>query len=152
MAGRKPKPTAMKLVKGTLRSSRTNPDEPKLQCCLPPCPPHLTDLAKDEYNRLGRKLVKAGIMTALDEIALAALCQSWAQYIEATEDIEKNGLSTPGATGADKLNPSVTAANVFLTTVRSLLAEFGMTPASRSRIAAAPAENLEGEEWARFIK
>jgi hypothetical protein len=46
MAGRKPLPTHLKLVKGTARSHRLNKKEPKLPLVAPEPPDHLDERAK----------------------------------------------------------------------------------------------------------
>jgi len=50
------------------------------------------------------------------------------------------------------LNPYLIAANQALKKVRALLAEFGMTPGSRSRISAATAMEETDNEWAKLLK
>ena len=42
MAGRKPLPTHLKMVRGTLQKCRMNPDEPTPDPEIPDAPPHLS--------------------------------------------------------------------------------------------------------------
>jgi P27 family predicted phage terminase small subunit len=150
-AGRKPKPTRMKVVQGTFRKDRTSLNEPKLKVQLPPCPDFLEGKARQEYFRIGRKLERIGVLTEVDELALVSLCQSWAEYIEATEQARKTGMLVKSPSGYPIVNPYVTLANQALKRVRSFLTEFGMTPSSRSRINATPDETGGDNPWKAFI-
>jgi phage terminase small subunit len=59
-AGRKPKPTALKLIQGTYRADRANPSEPKPRAVIPPCPKFLQGVARKQYQVTARKLVEMG--------------------------------------------------------------------------------------------
>ena len=87
-------------------------------------------------------------MTELDDMALSMLCQGWHEYLDATDQVRKSGILVKSPNGFPVLNPYLTVANQALKKVRSLLAEFGMTPSSRTRLQVrAPAE---ADEWADF--
>jgi phage terminase small subunit len=83
--GRKPKPTALKLIQGTYRPDRANPNEPNPRPGIPPCPKFLQGEARKQYNRMAKKLARIGLMTELDDMALSMLCQGWSEYLEATD-------------------------------------------------------------------
>ena len=146
-AGRKPKPTRMKVVQGTFRKDRANPGEPKPKRQLPPCPDFLKGTARQEYFRIGRKLERIGVLTEIDDLALIGLCQSWAEYLEATEQASKTGMLVKSPSGYPIFNPYVTLANQALKRVKSFLTEFGMTPSSRTRVMAAPGESEVDNPW-----
>ena len=150
-AGRKPKPTQMKVLQGTFRKDRANPAEPKPKKEMPPCPDFLEGMARKEYFRIGRKLERIGVLTEVDDLALIGLCQSWAEYLEATEQVRKTGMLVKAPSGYPILNPYVTLANQALKRVKAFLTEFGMTPSSRTRIAAAPADDSGANEWKDFL-
>ena len=146
-AGRKPKPTQLKVVQGTFRRDRANPSEPKPRKQLPPCPDFLEGTARKEYFRIGRKLQRIGVLTEVDDLALIGLCQSWAEYVEATEQVRKTGMLVKSPSGYPIFNPYVVLANQALKRVKAFLTEFGMTPSSRSRIIAGPADDSGADEW-----
>jgi P27 family predicted phage terminase small subunit len=135
-AGRKPKPTNLKLIQGTYRSDRANPSEPRPRIAIPPCPKFLQVEARKLFKETAAKLARIGLMTELDDMALSMLCQSWQEYLEATEQVRKTGILVKSPNGLPVLNPYLTVANQALKNVRSLLAEFGLTPSSRSRLSA----------------
>ena len=149
--GRKPKPTALKVIQGTYRPDRANPSEPKPRAVIPPCPKFLQGDARKQYRKTAKKLARIGLITELDDMALAMMCQAWAEYLEATEQVKKSGMLVKSPNGFPVLNPYLIAANQALKKVRSLLAEFGMTPGSRSRIQAAAVEEPD-DEWMKLLK
>jgi len=148
-AGRKPKPTALKVIQGTYRPDRANPSEPQPRTTIPPCPKFLQGEARETYRKLAKKLARIGLLTEIDEMALAMLCQSWAEYLEASEKLRETGMLVKSPNGFPMMNPYLVIANTAVKKVRALLTEFGMSPSSRSRINAAGASAAAdpGGEW-----
>lgn len=68
--GRKPKPTALKVLEGNPGHRPLNKKEPMLKGRLPRCPDWLEDDAKKEWKRLGKVLAEMGMLTNLDMMAL----------------------------------------------------------------------------------
>lgn len=143
--GRRPKPTALKLLTGADKKhpERLNDREPRLEPGLPPAPRELTPRAKREWRRLGRLLLAANIPTELDALALGALCQSYARWIEAQEAIARTGLLVRGDKGIPRINPLLAISRDCQAEYTRLLTEFGMTPSSRSRIRVEKAEEVD---------
>ncbi|MEP2029270.1 MAG: phage terminase small subunit P27 family [Paracoccaceae bacterium] len=145
MRGRKPKPTQLKLITGTLRKSRTNKNEIRPDVVRPDPPDHLSHQAKIEWDRIVGNLFSLGIMTALDRGALAAYCQAYGRWVQAERALarfSKNDAATFGimlktSHGNAIVNPLVSAANKAQADMVRYAAEFGMTPSSRSRVSAA---------------
>src|SRR5512142_2510195 len=150
--GRKPKPTNLKLIQGTYRVDRANPSEPKPRAVIPPCPKFLQGEARKQYQKTAKKLARIGLMTELDDMALAMLCQGWQEYLDNTEQVKKSGMLVKSPNGFPILNPYLIAANQALKKVRALLTEFGMTPGSRSRIHAAETSEDSNDEWSKLLK
>lgn len=134
MAGRRPKPTALKIAEGNPGKRPLNLNEPQFGG-LPKCPPHLNKNAKAEWRRISKELAAIGLLAAVDRAALAAYCASWARWIDAEESIQKFGtvIKSPKS-GYPIQNPYVSISNTSLDLMRKFLIEFGLTPASRSRI------------------
>ncbi len=151
-AGRKPKSTNLKLIQGTYRPDRANPSEPKPRAVIPPCPKFLQGEARKQYQKTAKKLARIGLMTELDDMALAMLCQAWQEYLDNTEQVKKSGILVKSPNGFPVLNPYLIAANQAIKKVRALLAEFGMTPGSRSRIHAAAGADEGDDEWSKLLK
>jgi phage terminase small subunit len=69
MRGRKPTPTALKLVAGNPGKRPLNRHEPKPVTAIPTCPAHLMPTAKTEWKRLARYLHDLGVISELDRAA-----------------------------------------------------------------------------------
>lgn len=138
--GPAPKPTALKELAGNPGKRALPAHEPKPRVKVPPCPKWLTGEARAEYRRVGRQLVQLRVMTEIDRTALAAYAHQYQKWLEAEAVVERQGAVLIGEKGGSYINPWQSIANMALKNMRSLLAEFGMTPASRTRVTAAPDE------------
>jgi P27 family predicted phage terminase small subunit len=143
--GRKPKPTHLKLITGNLRPSRVNPREPRLEPMLPAPPAELIPEARAEWDRLAKRLLAAGLLTAVDGAVFACYCQSfgrWQQAEQALAQMAKDDpgsdLVTTGKGGNSIQNPLVGIARRAAADCVRYAAEFGMTPSARSRVWANP--------------
>src|SRR5262245_35527103 len=99
MRGRPPLPTHLKVVRGTLRNSRVNPNEPEATPCLPSPPGFLDNRAVEEWHRVAPDLYRLGLLSELDVGPLAAYCQSFSRWCEA-EDLIAGMATKDGTTGA----------------------------------------------------
>jgi len=151
-AGRKPKPTALKLVTGNPGHRPLNRKEPKPEAAIPECPEFVQGEARKTWHKVARKLHRIGLLTEIDDMALAVLCQSWAEYLEASAKLRETGMLVKSPNGYPMMNPYLAIANQAVKKVRSLLAEFGMSPSSRSRIAAAGNAPSGGGEWMELLE
>jgi len=115
-----------------------NQDEPKPRPRLPRSPAHLSDTAKAEWRRLGHILVAMGVMTEADGGALALLCTSWSRWLEAEEQLRRYGIVIKSPSGYPIQSPYLSIARQSMAELHSLLSEFGLTPAGRSRVTAVP--------------
>lgn len=75
-----------------------------------------------------------GILTIIDEMAFAGLCQNYAIYIETEKYLEENGRVMKTKGGAIKARPEVYISKNALNFVKAFAIEFGLTPSSRSKI------------------
>lgn len=150
--GPTPKPSAMKALEGNPGKRALNKLEPKLDLKMPSCPKHLSPEAKKEWRRISKELIAVGLLTLVDRAALAAYCQTWARWVEAEEKINTPGFETVCSTdkGYEHVNPWVQVSNSALKQMKAFLTEFGLTPASRSRIVVAqPKEEDPFDEFLR---
>jgi P27 family predicted phage terminase small subunit len=149
MAGRKPLPTTLKKLKGNPGCRPLNENEPQ-PTGIPSCPRHLSKTARIEWRRIAKELLACGLLTSVDRAALAGYCESWARYVEASENVQKFGTVIKSPNGYPILSPYVSICNTALREMRAFLTEFGMTPASRSRISVTPPQNKQADEWSYF--
>lgn len=154
-SGRRPAPTAVKKLRGTLRSNRINNLEP-----FPPPPPPTIDqppielngdrVAIDEWARVVPMLRKIGIITEAEKSALIAMCQQWSRYVDAHNTIRSSGMVIEGDKGPI-VSPYIAIADKALTHCQKLWIELGLTPSGRSRIHALPDAEPKQSKWAGLL-
>jgi len=144
--GRKPKPIAEKLAEGNPGKRRLNSAAPNLKPALPEPPASLTAAAKAEWARLSQELFDAGLLTNVDRDALATYCEFWADWVDARSHIDvPGGKVFITEKGYQQQSPWVGMANKAAANMLRIAAEFGLTPASRARLAVAPPKTEEDE-------
>ena len=79
--GRKPKPTAVKVLEGNPGKRSLNTNEPKPVKKAPRCPAWLEDEAKKEWKRMAKQMEQLGILTEIDMAAFAGYCQAYARLL-----------------------------------------------------------------------
>ena len=138
-AGPRPLPTELKLLRGTYRSERAAEHQPMPATRVPPCPAHILGEARREWKRTGKLLRDMGLISDLDRSAFAAYCQAWARWVEAEEKLREFGVVIVNkAKGEMYPSPFWKVSEQAVSQMRMFLVEFGMTPASRTRVTAVP--------------
>jgi P27 family predicted phage terminase small subunit len=133
--GPRPKPTAIRIAEGNRSRRPLNDREPKPCAVRPRMPKHLDKAAQREWRRLAPMLERMGVLTEADGIALANLCVDCSILQQAQESLSKTGLlSKSGRSGLIHQSPLLNIIAITTDRVTRGLREFGLTPASRSRI------------------
>jgi P27 family predicted phage terminase small subunit len=155
MAGRTPKPTALKLLQGNPGRRPINESEPKPEAGVPAMPDYLDAAAQAEWDRLIPILTKMRVLTVADGAELALYCQTHSRLLEAEEEITRLGVTLEEAITRDrgdgsdpkvigykyKKNPAVTVRTECIKMLRAFLSDFGLSPAARTRVHAAPTDD-----------
>ena len=144
MKGRKRKPNAIRELQGNA-GRRALPDEPRVRSGVPSCPRHLTGEARTEWERIVPELQVADLLKHVDRAALAAYCACYGRWCQAEEEIEQHGMLYE-ANELKKVNPAVRIAQDSLSLMKGFLVEFGLTPASRSKVAGEPVKTTDPME------
>lgn len=146
-AGPKPMPTALKIATGN-RGKRPLPErEPQPTVALPVEPPDwLDDYAKECWARLHANLTELGLSARCDTDAAAAYCQTYSVWRMATQSLCDDGLLFERGNGAIAARPEVAIANTAVGTLLKYQAEFGLTPAARTRVSVPNAKKQEGKD------
>lgn len=140
--GPSPTPSRLQELRGNPGKRAINRHEPK-PAIGAVCPSWLSKLAKIEWKRIAPELERLGLLTMVDQTALASYCQAHAELIEATKRLDKDGriidIPVYNKTGEEvgsiqKQHPAVKLQRDAFTRVKQFLAEFGLTPASRARL------------------
>lgn len=132
--GPKPKPTALKKLAGNPGKRKLNRREPRPAAGTPACPAWLGAAARDEWRRVVPHLEQLGILTELDQAALACYCQAVDDAADARKQIEKEGTTFTTEKGYVGKHPAVSRFAEACARIKQFSAEFGFTPSSRSRI------------------
>jgi len=137
--GPPPKPTALRILAGNPSRRPLNANEPKPRQAIPRCPSWLDDEAKRQWNRTASQLRDMGVLTIVDADALANYCDSWSRWKRAVLFLQKNGDVFTCRDEFGKLRhiqqwPQVGIAKALLAVLNQYQQEFGLTPASRSRV------------------
>jgi P27 family predicted phage terminase small subunit len=146
MAGRRPKPSNLRLLQGNPGKRALNANEPKPAQVAPNPPEHLSETALKEWSRMSEQLLRLGLLTVADRAAFAAYCTIYARWVDAEESLKKTGPVVRAPSGFPILSPYYTVANQSLQQMRAYLIEFGLTPASRSRISVGQNESNDPME------
>lgn len=134
--GRKPKPTALKMLEGNPGKRKLNTKEPVPEKKVPKCPSWLEDEAKKEWRRMVKVLGPMGLLTEMDMTAFAGYCQAYARWKAAEEFITQHGDMVRTPNGYLQQVPQVSIAQTNQKIMLKFAEQFGLTPSARSRIAA----------------
>lgn len=157
--GPKTTPPALQLVrgdprdrgKGRLAALLDETIRPKVE--IPDAPKTLSKEAREEWERITPHLASLGLVSQLDRAALAAYCTAWGDYewaekrIEQLNKLARQADDKTGDAGRIGKTPSgymqisvqMQIRNRALEFMAKFLAEFGMSPASRTRVT--PSDN-----------
>ena len=147
MAGRPPKPTALKAIEGNKGKRGANTAEPEFDLVSDLDPPwHLDDGAQEVWRELAFMLRKAQVFTVADKIALELLCNTIAdiRLVRARRG-DEFVIKSP-KTGSEMLAQHLVAEQMLVKRAEALLAKFGMDPASRSKVMVNPQLGLFGDD------
>ena len=137
MSGPAPLPTKIHQLHGNPSGKTFRKDEPAPPVKIPKPPIKLGKIARRQWKYIVPLLEELGVLAAIDGAALAAYCQTFQQWsdLEAivveddkldTDDEKKLSLRDRLSVGRSLIQ--------IRNQMRMMLAEFGMTPASRSRV------------------
>ena len=135
-------PTALKVVRGTVRPERANPAEPKPKRMQlnahPPAWLDLSPLAHKAWHDVARVLRGMGVATTADPLAIGLLCDALAEYVTARAVVREQGLTYEAMTAhgdvSVRARPEVAMAADAWRRARLLLNDYGLTAASRPKV------------------
>jgi P27 family predicted phage terminase small subunit len=134
----RPKPTALKKLLGNPGKRKIADSEPKPAAGVPEMPT-LSRAAAAEWKRIVPLLMSLGILTVADGPALAIYCAAFARWQQAERQLARS----PNL-ASDKARRLFSIAEKSMKLAKSVLIEFGLTPASRPRLASNLGQNNAG--------
>jgi P27 family predicted phage terminase small subunit len=146
MSGPARKPLALVRIEGNpgRRKLPKAHEEIRVAPVAPDCPDWLEAAAKKEWARVAPLLTALGLLGKIDQVALAAYCQSYARWVAAEKVLTKKGTTIKMESGYGQIRPEVTVARQYLDKVKSFCALFGMSPSDRARMSI-PGKSDKGE-------
>lgn len=104
---------------------------------MPECPEHLDEIAKIEWWHITGILQEMGLLTKCDCSALEIYCHTYSEWRKACDEVAKYGavlVQRRGEIVEAKRNPHDVIREKSAASCVRLLAEFGLTPSSRSQV------------------
>ncbi|CAI0854032.1 phage terminase small subunit P27 family [Serratia fonticola] len=162
MSGPPKTPTHLRLVRGNPSKRAINKNEPKPPTGVPPTPKHFDKQGKYWFKRMAEELDALGVMSQLDGRALELLVEAYTEYRHHCDTLDREGYTYAVYSEDDgderkdreirmiKPHPAAMMKADAWKRIRAMLAEFGMTPASRSKVNATAPDAVD--PLADFLK
>lgn len=141
-----PKPTALRVLEGNPGHRTLNINEPRPRRIVPKPPSTLSDEAKVLWKELAPTLFRTNLLTEIDGMALAKLCEIEVLYRKAKAVLDSKGLVVVTPSGYKQIRPEVSVVNRMIEMSLRYYAQFGMTPAARARISVKIEDEGEDDE------
>lgn len=148
--GPAPTPTRLKEVRGNPGKRKISKLEPKPQPIAPEIPAWMDPenynqeqckeigvlkFAKEYWEQEAEKLERLGLFSEIDQGTFAGICLNYGKWVHAELMVIKHGSAVKmKGSGYIQQHPYVSIANSAYKEYRLSAAEFGLTPASRTRI------------------
>jgi len=145
--GRKPNPTALKLVTGNPGKRPLNENEPKAKSGIPEMPEWIApfELAVKNWDHESKILDDMGIMTEADAGVLAVRSFLYSQMVELSRDIKTEGSVLEEEGRDPKHNPKQKQFESIIKEYRTLGSLLGLDPSSRSKLSVGKVDG--GNDW-----
>ena len=150
--GRTAAPAPLRLLNGRSdgrdSGGRVVAPAPDFRRIAPNPPTWLSREAKAEWKRVVPGLTRLDLLKSEDRAALTVYCETWARWVTATRDIQRNGFTVENTStrkdGTESTwvtkNPAVAVAETAASQLRSFAQEFGLTPSAESKVTRRPAD------------
>ena len=145
--GRKPKPSAVRVLEG-------NPGHRPINASEPVCtgkavrPKWLVGEGKKFWDNYAGEAEAMGILTAVDGPLFAAMAEHWGEYVRACRATKRTGFKAHNK--HDQISPLLTWKKQALATYLVLATEFGFTPSARCRLSL-PVRSEEDDKDKEFL-
>ena len=157
--GPKKTPTAVKRARGTYRADRDAGVE--VNAGEPPMPSWLSDTAEKLWRELAPQLVRENLLTPIDGLVFALLCDTWGTFQTCHEwlDGDPEKMFTAAVTidkegeeheGSVYQHPIVSIWHKSRNDLLRLSREFGLTPSARSGMRIGANDDAEDDPLAKL--
>ncbi|MFF5451868.1 phage terminase small subunit P27 family [Streptomyces sp. NPDC012950] len=136
--GRTARPAGLKLIEGRAAGrdsgGRKVNSGPEFKRVPPTAPEWLSPEAAAEWERVLPELSRLDLVKEQDRAALAAYCEAWATFREATETVQREGMTIEAKQGT-LAHPAVAIARAAGRELRAWASHFGLTPSTEQALA-----------------
>ncbi|WP_392552914.1 phage terminase small subunit P27 family [Orbus wheelerorum] len=150
MPGPAKTPTHINNLKGNPGKRGKNKNEPQPKKAIPNAPRHLKKLPKYWFNVIADELDCIGVLTKIDGKALELLVEAYAEYRHHCGVLDKEDYTYRTSEGLIKAHPAAAMKADAWKRIKTMLAEFGMTPSSRSKVSVTNKDEFDPLE--EFLK
>ena len=152
--GRKKTSDLEKKLRGTDQPCRMEASVPAVAPAMDVLPKvKLKGTAKKIYTVVGTELMSKGLLDMVSMDLVVSYCREMALYQDMMHALDKEGytvfVETKNGT-VEQVNPKRKIAESALDKAKSIAAEFGISPASRARVAAMIAGVQRKDDFAEF--
>ena len=145
MPGPPKNPSSLRVLRGSPGKRPVNKNEPLGTRGVPKCPAWLTAPARKAWKEMGALLDGMRVINLEDKVALELLCHTYSIWLRANKVINRRGKEG-GLTYKCKTEhgerflarPEVAIEADSWRRIKSMLGEFGLTPAARTKVKASP--------------
>lgn len=150
MGSRGPQPTPTQtLIDRNSRKLYGRKAEPVDPVVAPEMPQGLNPVAAQYWALTVPRLVARRTICELDFGKLVGMCRWWAHYCHHDDALEELELSGKGWEGSSSSHP-MKLSHLAWTAYAAIAYEFGLSPSSKTRVQASPAEKAENDK-SRFF-
>lgn len=132
------KPAALKLVTGRSpgkdAGGRPVKTPPAFRRIPPTAPAWLSPEAATEWERVVPELRRLDLLKEVDGPALAAYCETWAEFVAATRELQAWGRLTIEAKQGEIPHPAVAIRRNAGRELRAWAGQFGLTPVAEQAL------------------
>lgn len=114
------------------------------------CPDWVSKGAKEFWETIVPTLKERKVVGQTDYPALVILCQSWAEFQDATKVLAREGRYYEGPNGAQCAHPAVRMQMNAMKAVNAFMEKFGLQPTTRARLPIQQAESKDGDNYSEF--
>jgi len=147
--GRKKTPSALNELRDNPGNRRQNTREPKTEPCLPEPPEYIQGDVRAAWKRIGSLVFGMGVLKASDAVALEVAAVAYVQWRVTAQWVIDHAQAAElqkDVNGTLRRHPLAIAHKQNTTELTRILAEFGMTPVTRTRLMTTEPPHEETEE------
>ena len=135
MRGRRPMPSTLKILHRSRSPLNVNEPSSPLLKRMPPAPGFLDDEGKRAWSAERRRLIKAGLLTALDLTMFGTWCIWYSKRDLASRAVNQSDVVVrANGVGNPYINPYISVISMCSKAMHQIEIEFGLSPASSSKV------------------